>query len=171
MSPSYGAPATCASVIPYPASVVGVVVKSVNATLCKALSASAPCANVAESVIPYPASVVGVPLTTAHGIVPFTPSTSNVLSSANTLPVRLPSNETEGTIVTLLPPVMDIVFPSIESVCASVFTSLAYTSSKLSLILSNAERILSPSPVNSPVPKLIVCFAIYYALNDLILYC
>ena len=62
MSPSYGAPATCASVIPYPASVVGVVVKSVNATLCNALAAKAPCAEVAASVIPYPASVVGLPV-------------------------------------------------------------------------------------------------------------
>ena len=56
---------------------------------CTAVSALVPCADVAASVIPYPANVVGVLVNLAHCIVPFVPSITSVLSSANTLPIKL----------------------------------------------------------------------------------
>ena len=57
------------SVIPYPANVVGLLVNEANdcaGTLCKAVSAFAPCADVAASVIPYPVRFVGLLVSEAN---------------------------------------------------------------------------------------------------------
>jgi len=57
------------SVIPYPAIVVGLPVNEANdcaGTLCKAVSAFAPCAAVAASVIPYPVRFVGLLVSEAN---------------------------------------------------------------------------------------------------------
>ena len=143
-----------ASVIPYPAIVVGLPVKLAN--VCAGTLVNA-------SVIPYPATVVGLlvifenaneltvipvnaepsiagklPDNTELGIKLLTPSTSRVLSSPNTEPF------------------------------ISLIVFVVLSSAKFSLILSNAVLNGSPSPLFALEPILITCIAIKLSLSLLL---